>query len=119
MPGWNLALSMDRLVAGLESAERERASSDLPMDPPQIIVVDYPAVLLPIDGQPLFQDIEGSAMQSVTNSALTLFHDSAGTYYLYAGEQTWFTTADLDGAWERHDERSGRCCGARAPRSRR
>jgi len=102
VPQWNLAISMDRLIAGLDVANRERESANLRMDPPTILVVDYPAVLISIDGEPLTQpvDSDGRYMR-VVNSAFTIIQDTGtNTYYLYAGEDAWYASSDVASGWQ-------------------
>ena len=102
IPQWKLAISMDRLLASLETAERERASADLRMDPPTILMVDYPAVLISIDGEPLTQaaDTDGRFMR-VVNTAFTIIQDTGtNTYYLFAGEDAWYASSDVSSGWQ-------------------
>jgi len=102
IPQWNLAISMDRVIAGLDVANRERESANLRMDPPTILVVDYPAVLISIDGEPLTQpvDSDGRYMR-VVNSAFTIIQDTGtNTYYLYAGEDAWYASSDVASGWQ-------------------
>lgn len=102
IPQWNLVLSMDRLIAGLEVAERERESADLRMDPPIILVVDYPAVLISIDGAPLTQPVDDDGrFMRVVNTMFTIIQDTGtSTYYLYAGEDAWYASADVASGWQ-------------------
>jgi len=102
IPQWNLAMSMDRLVASLDVAERERESANLRMDPPTVLVVDYPAVLISIDGEPLMQPTDSDGRyQRVANSAFTIVQDTGtNTYYLYAGEDAWYASSDVESGWQ-------------------
>lgn len=102
IPRWQLVISMDRLVASLDVAERERESANLRMAPPTIMVVDYPAVLISIDGEPLTQpaDEDGRYMR-VVNTAFTIVQDTGTeTYYLYAGEDAWYASSDVASGWQ-------------------
>ena len=52
MPKWQMTISLDRLAVMLELAERQRVASDgFDNDPPKILIVDSPAVLVTIDGE--------------------------------------------------------------------
>ena len=102
IPDWNLMISMDRVIAGLDLAERERESANLRMDPPTIMFVDYPAVLISIDGEPLTQpaDSDGRLLR-VVNTAFTIIEDTGtSTYYLYAGDDTWYASSDVASGWQ-------------------
>ena len=102
IPQWNLSISMDRVIASLDLAERERESANLRMDPPTIMVVDYPAVLISIDGEPLTQPVEGdSRYNRVVNTAFTIIEDTGtGTHYLFAGEDVWYASSDVTSGWQ-------------------
>jgi hypothetical protein len=102
VPKWNLSISLDRLLASLELADRERVAADkLNMDPPAIMFVSYSAVLISIDGQPELRSIEDSSMMRVVNTPFTILHDS-GTkaYYLFDGVG-WRTAKDVMGPWKK------------------
>ncbi len=102
IPQWNLQIAMDRIVAALDVAEQERESANLRMDPPTVLVADYPAVLISIDGDPIFQPTDESGRyERVVNSAFTIVRDTGtGTYYLFAGEDAWYASSDVASGWE-------------------
>ena len=102
IPDWNLRISMDRVIASLDLASRERESANLRMDPPAIVFVDYPAVLISIDGEPLTQPADGDGrLMRVVNTAFTIIEDTGtGTYYLYAGDEAWYATSDVATGWQ-------------------
>jgi hypothetical protein len=99
---WDLVISLDRLLASLETAERERlASEDFVNDPPKILVSTEPAMLVVLDGDPVVHDIEDSDLERVVNTPFILIQDpSDDSHYLYAGEDVWFTARDVMGPWE-------------------
>ena len=101
IPGWNLMISMDRVIAGLDLAERKRESANLRMDPPTIMFVDYPAVLISIDGAPLTQPADSdSRLLRVVNTAFTIIEDTGtSTHYLYAGADVWYASSDVASGW--------------------
>jgi len=102
IPQWKLSISMDRVIAGLDVSARERESANLRMDPPVIMVVDYPAVLISIDGEPLTQPVEGDGRYNrVVNTAFTIIQDTGtNTYYLFAGEDVWYASSDVASGWQ-------------------
>jgi hypothetical protein len=101
MPSWDLSISLDRLLASLEEAEQERASmDDVAATPPTIMFVSTPTVLVSIDGEPRLQAAENSSLQRIINTPFTIvFAPGESTYYLYAGEENWYTANDLAADW--------------------
>ena len=102
IPKWQLSMSLDRLLASLEMAEKEKIASDnLKMDPPAITFVTYPAVLISIDGAPELRAVEDSSMMRVVNTPFTILQEPGSkTYYLYDGVD-WRKAADVKGPWEK------------------
>jgi hypothetical protein len=101
MPKWGIPISMDRLMTTLELAEtRAEATQKINTDPPIIIFMTEPAVLITLDGKENLQEIEGSKLKRVINTPFTiLFDTSKKTYYLFADKDTWYTTGDIMGDW--------------------
>ncbi len=101
MPKWNIPISMDELMTTLELAEtRAEATRKINTDPPKIIFMTEPAVLITLDGKEHLQEIEGSKLKRVLNTPFTiLFEPSKKTYYLYADKDTWYTASDIMGDW--------------------
>ena len=66
MPKWGIPISMDRLMTTLELAEtRAEATQKINTDPPIIIFMTEPAVLITLDGKENLQEIEGSKLKRV------------------------------------------------------
>jgi len=102
IPKWDLSISMDRLLTTLELEEkRSEAARDLKTDPPKIIFMSEPAVLVSLDGEPRLQKEEGSNLQRVINTPFTILYLlSKKIYYLYADTDTWYTAKEIQGDWE-------------------
>jgi hypothetical protein len=102
LPKWEMVISLDRLLMGLEQAELERKSAEnLNNDPPKIIFSNEAAILVLIDGEPRLRDVEDSDLQRIINTPFTiLFSPGSSTYYLYADDDTWYTTTDIEGEWQ-------------------
>jgi hypothetical protein len=101
LPSWDMSISLDRLLTALELVEREQEFAEgLNMDPPIILFSQEPAILVTIDGDPILQNIEGSQLRRVINTAFTIIADPEyGSYYLFAGDDSWYTTTSLEGEW--------------------
>jgi len=101
IPKWQLPISMDRLLTTLELAEkRSEAAQKINTDPPRILFVSEPAVLVSLDGEPRLKQEKGSDLMRVINTPFTiLFVPPEKTYYLYADVDTWYAAKDIQGDW--------------------
>jgi hypothetical protein len=72
IPKWQLPISMDRLLTTLDLAEkRSEATQQINTDPPKILFVSEPAVLISLDGEPRLQQEEGSELMRVINTTVS------------------------------------------------
>jgi hypothetical protein len=96
---WRVALA--RLQADLaidQAAERGR-SQPLRNDPPRIVYVQSPTILVPIDGEPVLREIAGSGLLRVVNTrALILQDQMTSRYFLYVAGY-WLEATALEGPW--------------------
>jgi hypothetical protein len=101
MAGWSIPIALDRFLAALEVLEQEQTGDrGLKNDPPKIIFVSHPAVLVPLDGDPKLLPIPKSSLMRVANTPFLMFYDPpAKTYYLKGGED-WLAATDLNGPWK-------------------
>ncbi|MEW6660487.1 MAG: hypothetical protein AB1424_17715 [Thermodesulfobacteriota bacterium] len=105
MADLSLPISLDRLLAALEVVEKEQAGDrGLNNDPPRIIFVSHPAVLVPLDGDPKLLPLPKSSLMRVANTPFLMLYDTgAKTYYLKGGE-AWLAAGDLQGPWRDVDQ---------------
>jgi hypothetical protein len=85
IPQWNLEIALDDLSALLDLADKQSQIAEGFDDrPPKIRIVDYPAVLVTIDGAPRLRKLEDSEeLQYVVNSPfLITYFPKKETYYL-------------------------------------
>jgi hypothetical protein len=101
MAGWSIPIGLDRFLAALEALEREQAGDrSLKNEPPKIIFVSHPAVLIPLDGDPKLLPVPKSSLMRVANTPFLMLYDPpAKTYYLKGGE-AWLAATDLNGPWK-------------------
>lgn len=96
---WQMPL--ERLQAELQIERATRAASAQPLnnDPPQILYSDRPAVLVPVDGEPVLREISGTGLQRVINTRALMVRDAAaGRFYLYLTDR-WMSARSLAGPW--------------------
>jgi hypothetical protein len=99
-PQNGLEVGLDQLVASLESADIERRSlENLNNEPPQIVFADTLSVLLLFDGEPRFQEVEGTDYERALNTPFLVAkerrHDS---YHLSSGAH-WYRADSALGPW--------------------
>jgi hypothetical protein len=97
--GVELDITLDQILADLGEGPAENGAPDLNHSPPQIILSTDPALLVMIDGEPVFQDIENSGYERVVNSPFLIVRDQ-GNLYLYVGSNAWFAARDVKGPWQ-------------------
>ena len=78
----------------------EEALSDAP---PAILVRDHTAVLVLIDGDPAFVDVEGTNLRRVANTPCFLVQEIGGGKLFLKGGETWYTASVVTGPWEQTD----------------
>jgi hypothetical protein len=101
VPSWPRTVSLDRILADLAITQTEAQAETVRLknDPPTIMVSKVPAVLILIDGDPVYRAVEGTPYTRVVNTpALLLFDSAAGTFYLDGGNW-WMTASSLTGPW--------------------
>ena len=100
MPAWNIVISMDRLLTSLDLREQQiRAASLISTEPPEIIFLAEPAVLISLDGEARLKK-EGDDLMRVVNTPFTLLLDTKSkNYYLNADAKSWYTAKDISGDW--------------------
>ena len=100
IPRFELTFSLDLLLESVETAQKEKLSAqELEMIPPKIIVLDHPAVLIRIDGDPILSDDEGTTLKRVVNTPYFLIQDLTGNKFYLHGGSNWFSADIIKGPW--------------------
>ncbi len=102
IPDLDLEISLDRLLAAIDQTQFQMKSSEaLKNDPPKIIVMTSPAILITIDGNPQTRKIKDTELERVFNTTFPIVYDPDDEEYYFYGTSVWFTTEDLiAGEWE-------------------
>ena len=98
-PTAGLTVSLDRIVAELDSNAVSAAPIDVKNEAPRIFLSNEPAILLLVDGEPVYAPIEGISMKYVVNTNWDLFWNETTAHYYLLDEMTWLTSQKLDGDW--------------------
>lgn len=65
---------------------------------PRIIFVPSPAVLIEIDGDPVYREVDGTGLERVVNTKPLILRDGMGIYYLRILDG-WMEAYSLDESW--------------------
>jgi hypothetical protein len=105
MAEWSIPISLDRLLAALEVVEKEEAvDRGLKNEPPKIIFVNHPAVLVPLDGDPKLLPVPKSSLMRVANTPFLMLYDPPARSYYLKGGADWLAATDLKGPWKDLDQ---------------
>ena len=100
VPAGARTISLDRLEANLAIVEQAKKAQAVPIEnkPPWIIFSQQPALLVLIDGQPVWRPVEGTGLQRVFNTRVLVLQDAAGRYYLHLWDG-YLEAPSLQGPW--------------------
>ena len=99
--GGDSTMSLDRLQAmlSIENALKMGRSVPVKNDPPKIIFSPRTAVLVAIDGEPVWRSVAGTSLERVINArALILLDDQSGKYYIHLFNG-FVVATNLSGPW--------------------
>jgi len=100
IPRFDLTFSLDFLLESVETAQKEReVAHELAVNPPKIIVMNHPAVLVRIDGDPILSPVEGTSMKQVINTPYFIVEDLVSQKFYLHGGDIWFAAAAIKGPW--------------------
>ncbi len=93
-------LSLDRFETALAVMEAQHKFKALPLknDPPAIIHSQVPAILVYVDGAPVYRPVESSGLTRVINTRPLILNDSGGKLYLHLFDG-WMEAGALSGPW--------------------
>jgi hypothetical protein len=100
IPRFDLTFSLDLLLVSVETAQKERESArELEMKPPKIVVMDRPAVLVRIDGDPILIKVAGTSLKRIINTPYFLIQNTVSQRYYLHGGDFWFSSNSIKGRW--------------------
>jgi hypothetical protein len=97
-------IALDRVLAAVDTSEiHAKNVKDVKADPPAIFFSETPAVLVNLDGEPIWSPIKDNDLRFAVNTNWDLFeHGPSKTYYLRI-DGGWMKAPDVSGAWTRAD----------------
>lgn len=99
LPQNDLVISLDRILTSLHQSQALDKTVQVKDDPPPIYFSTTPALLVQIDGQPVWSPIAGTQLKYAVNTNWDLFQDAGGLLFL-RNENTWLKAPQLYGPWE-------------------
>lgn len=103
------AIALDRLEAELGIVQEKKVGESKPLNngPPQILFSDVPAVLVLVDGAPVWKPQPDTSLQRLINTSAIVLKASSGEMYFHLFDG-WLKATSLQGPWEVGDPHLGR-----------
>ena len=100
IPEEDRTIALDRVLVSIEKSQIiPKNVEGIKADPPKIFFSKSPAVLLNIDGDPIWSPIKDNDLKFAVNTTWDLFqHGPTNTYYL-RNETSWLKASDFKGPW--------------------
>jgi hypothetical protein len=100
IPDDDRVIALDRVLTNLnKSAIIPKTTQGLKADPPTIFFSKTPAVIVNLDGEPIWSPIKENDLKYAVNTNWDLFqHEPTKTFYL-RNNDTWLKATDMKGPW--------------------
>lgn len=100
IPDQERVIGLDRVLSQVSNSQIiPKNVEGLKADPPLIFLSKTPAILLAVDGDPIWSPIKDNELQYAVNTNWDLFqHEATKTYYL-RDDASWLKATDLKGPW--------------------
>jgi hypothetical protein len=100
IPAEGRVIALDRVLASVDKSQIvPRNVEGVKADPPAIFFSETPALLVNLDGEPIWSPIAENDLKFVVNTNWDLFeHGPTKTFYL-RNEDAWLKAGDIKGPW--------------------
>jgi hypothetical protein len=100
IPSEDRVIALDRVLANLDKSQIHPQNVEgVKADPPTIFFSKTPAVLVNVDGDPIWSPIKDNDLKYAVNTNWDLFqHTPTNTFYLL-DKGSWLMTTDLKSGW--------------------
>jgi hypothetical protein len=100
VPQGGLVLGLDRVLARLDKSQIIPKNVDgVKADPPAIFYATSRAILVNLDGDPIWSPIKDNDLKFAVNTNWDLFQHSNKTYYLRDND-SWVSAPEITGPWK-------------------
>ncbi len=101
IPKWNLVMSLDGLLAGMEAAkEQDQLADQFNNAPPEIIFTTTSSVLISIDGEPVLKETDENNYKYVVNTPYFIVQDVKNNINYLKGGNYWYSSASITEGWK-------------------
>src|SRR5215471_7476390 len=95
-------IGLDRVLAALDTSRVTPRNVDgVRADPPVVFYSTKPAVLINLDGDPIWSPTGQNDLRFAVNASRDLFEHMPSSSYYVRIDTTWMTATSLDGPWTR------------------
>jgi hypothetical protein len=92
-------ISLDRVLASVDKSNIVPKNEEgVKADPPNIFFSKTPAVMVNLDGEPIWSPIKDNDLKFAVNTNWDLFQHANGNYYL-RNDTSWLKATDVKGPW--------------------
>ncbi len=101
VPEGALVIALDRVLANIDKSQIiPKNLTDVKSDPPPIFYSTTSAVLVNIDGEPIWSPIQGNDLKFAVNTNWDLFQDTPSKEYFLRHDKSWLSATDVNGPWK-------------------
>ncbi len=99
--GQSWQIPQDRLQSDMEIDKLAQQSARQPLknDPPRIVYSDRPAVLVPVDGNPVLRPVGDTGFVRAVNTRALLLQEKSGSRWFLFVSDHWMQAQSLQGPW--------------------
>ena len=102
IPEEDRVISLDRVLAYVDkSTITPKNVTGMKSDPPKLYVSKTPAILVSLDGEPIWSPIKDNELKFAVNTNWDLFQHQPTSLYYLRNETTWLKATSLTGPWSR------------------
>jgi hypothetical protein len=100
IPDEDRVIGLDRVLASVDRSQvMPKNIEGVKADPPTIFFSSKPAVLMNIDGDPIWSPIKENDLKFAVNTNWDLFHHEPTKVYYLRYEKSWLQAQDFKGPW--------------------
>ena len=101
VPQGDMVIGLDRVLARLDKSQIiPKNIEGVKADPPTIFYSTSPAVLMNVDGDPIWSPIMNNDLKFAVNTNWDLFQDTPANALYLRYNNSWLTATDVKGPWK-------------------
>jgi hypothetical protein len=100
IPDDERVIALDRVLASLERSQiLPKNVEGVKADPPRIFFSDTPAILVNLDGDPIWSPIAENDLKYAVNTNWDLFQHGQTKFFYLRNQSTWLRASAIEGPW--------------------